>query len=140
MVATTLKLGKVQFEIEPFNATEYDHAHSAAFVEKPVLGAAMPLEWVGQGSETWSIKAKLFPHRFGGLNDLKKLYQMRAAGKPVYLMRGDGRQMGWVVIETVTERSTYLDRDGVGKIIDVDISVKRSSKPSGGSYFSIFGG
>lgn len=137
---TIMSLGAVQFEITPFNATEYDHSHAATYVEKPVIGAAMPLEFVGAGSETWTIKARLFPHKFGGLGDLAKLGQQRASGKPVYLMRGDGKQMGWVVIESVTERSSYLDAQGVGKVIDVDIQVKRSPKPGAGSYFSVFGG
>ena len=55
-------------------------------------------------------------------------------------MRGDGAQMGWVVIEKVDERSTYLDAKGVGQVIEIDISVKRSSKPSNGSYFSLLSG
>ena len=71
---------------------------------------------------------------------MQKLNQTRAAGRGVYLMRGDGAQMGWVVVEAVTERNTYLDAKGVGKVIEVDIKVKRSVQPSGGSYFSIFSG
>ena len=133
-------LGPVQFEVWPFNATEYEHGHEASFAEKPVLGARPPLEWVGEGPETWSIKARIFPRRFGGLEDLKKLSQARGSGRPQYLMRGDGAQMGWVVIEKVDERSTYLDAKGVGQVIEVDISVKRSSKPSNGSYFSLLSG
>ena len=107
-----MTLGPIKFEVYPFNATEYGHDHEATFVEKPVLGARPPLEWVGEGSESWSIKARIFPHRFGGLGDLKKLYQARAAGRPLYLMRGDGAQMGWVVIDKVSERSSYLDAEG----------------------------
>ena len=133
-------LGPIQFEVWPFNATEYEHGHETSFAEKPVLGIRPPLEWVGEGPETWSIKARLFPRRFGGLEDLKKLAQARASGKPQYLMRGDGAQMGWVVIEKVDERSTFLDAKGVGQVIEIDISVKRSSKPSNGSYFSLLSG
>ena len=135
-----MTLGPIRFEVHPFNATEYDHGHETSFVEKPVLGARPPLEWVGEGSESWSIKARIFPHRFGGLGDLKKLYQARAAGRPLYLMRGDGAQMGWVVIDKVSERSSYLDAQGIGKVIEVDISVRRSAKPSNGSFFSVFSG
>lgn len=133
-------LGPVQFEVWPFNATDYEHGHESAFAEKPVLGARPPLEWVGEGPETWTIKARIFPRRFGGLEDLKKLAAARASGRPQYLMRGDGAQMGWVVIEKVQERSTYLDAKGVGQLIDVDISVKRSAKPSNGSFFSLLSG
>lgn len=133
-------LGPVQFEVWPFNATDYEHGHESAFAEKPVLGTRPPLEWVGEGPETWTIKARIFPRRFGGLEDLKKLAAARASGRPQYLMRGDGAQMGWVVIERVQERSTYLDAKGVGQVIDVDISVKRSAKPSNGSFFSLLSG
>jgi len=133
-------LGPIQFEVWPFNATEYEHGHETSFAEKPVLGTRPPLEWVGDGPEVWMLHARIFPRRFGGLEDLKKLAQARASGKPQYLMRGDGAQMGWVVIEKVDERSTYLDAKGVGQVIEVDISVKRSSKPSNGSYFSLLSG
>ena len=135
-----MSLGPITFEVWPFNATGYGHDHEASFVEKPVLGARPPLEWVGEGPENWSITARIFPHRFGGLGDLKKLYQARAAGRPLYLMRGDGAQMGWVVIDKVSERSSYLDAEGIGRVIDVDIAVRRSAKPSNGSFFSLFSG
>jgi phage protein U len=135
-----MSLGPIKFEVYPFNATEYGHDHESTFAEKPVLGARPPLEWVGEGPEGWSIKAKIFPHKFGGLGDLKKLFQARAAGRPLYLMRGDGAQMGWVVIDKVSERSSYLDAQGIGKVIEVDISVRRSAKPSNGSFFSVFSG
>jgi phage protein U len=135
-----MALGPLQFEVYPFNTTDYGHDHESHFAEKPVLGARPPLEWVGDGPESWSITARIFPHKFGGLDDLKKLYQARAAGKPLYLMRGDGGQMGWVVIDRVSERSTYLDALGVGKVIDIDIGVRRTAKPSSGSFYSAFSG
>lgn len=135
-----MSLGPIRFEVYPFNTNGYDHHHETTFVEKPVLGARPPLEWVGDGPETWTIKAKLYPHKFGGLGDLSRLYQARKSGRPMYLMRGDGGQMGWVVIDKVTETSSYLDGRGVGRVIEVDISVKRSGGPSAGSYVSVFGG
>ena len=53
-----MSLGPIRFEVHPFNATEYDHGHESGFVEKPVLGARPPLEWVGEGPESWSIRAR----------------------------------------------------------------------------------
>jgi len=135
-----MMLGPVRFEIVPFNATGYDHAHEAAFVEKPVLGAPMPLEYVGEGAETWGLRAKLFPDRFGGLSALDRLEQARRAGQPQYMMRGDGALMGWVVIEKVSERSSWLGPGGVGKIIEIDIALRRTTAPGAASYFAIFSG
>ena len=135
-----MTLGPVAFEVYPFNATEYEHDHSSDFVQKPVIGARQPLEWVGEGAETWTIKAKVYPFRFGGLEDIEKLRQVRISGRPQFLQRGDGQAMGWVVIEGVRERSTYLGRAGVGKSIGIDIDVTRSQAPSGGSYYSLMAG
>lgn len=135
-----MALGPIQFEVYPFNVTDYGHDHEAHFVEKPVLGARPPLEWVGEGAEAWSISAKIFPHKFGGLGDLKKLFQARAAGKPLYLMRGDGSQMGWVVIDKISERSSYLDAQGIGRVVTVEITVRRAAKPSNGGFYSAFSG
>ena len=132
-----MMLGPVQFEVLPFNAHNIGHGHEASFAEKPVLGARPPLEFVGEGPESWTIKARLFPEKFGGLDQLNTLYQARSLGQPQYLMRGDGAVMGWVVILSVQEQSTYLDPKGVGKVIDVDISVKRCGGPSAGSFYAL---
>ena len=48
-----MSLGPIRFEVYPFNATDYEHGHESGFVEKPVLGARPPLEWV---------TASLMPH------------------------------------------------------------------------------
>jgi phage protein U len=135
-----MKLGPVAFQIFPLNATGYTHNHETPYAEKAVVGARPLLEWVGDGAETWTIQARLFPAKMGGLDDLQKLYQARASGKPQYLVRGDGKALGWVAIERISEKSSYLDAKGVGQIIDVDIDVKRTGKPSDGSFFSIMAG
>lgn len=132
-----MMLGPVQFEVVPFNTDGYGHGHEASFAEKPVLGTRPVLEFVGEGPESWTIRAKLFPEQFGGMSQLEMLYQARASGRPQYLMRGDGALMGWVVILSVNERSSYLAGNGVGKVIDVDISVKRCGSPNAGSFFSL---
>ena len=132
-----LKLGALTFELLPLNVTSYDHGHEASFAEKPVLGIMPPLEWVGEGGESWNLSAKLFPARFGGLDALQKLFQMRAAGQPQYFARGDGKAMGWVIIDKVSEKSSWLDPRGIGQVIDVDVSLRAASKPSDGSFYSV---
>lgn len=132
-----MMIGPVKFEVAPFNVHAVSHDHETAFVEKPVLGAMPPVEWVGEGAETWSLQGRIFPQRFGGLGDLRLLQEARVSGQPQYMMRGDGALMGWVVIERVSERSSYLDRGGVGKVIEFDISLRRAMAPAAGLYFSI---
>lgn len=132
-----MMIGPVKFEVVPFNTDGYAHGHEAGFAEKPVLGARPGLEFVGEGAESWTIKAKVLPEKFGGMGHLERLYQARSSGLPQYMMRGDGAQMGWVVILSVKERSSYLGRNGIGRVIDVDISVKRCDPPSDGNFYSM---
>lgn len=131
-----MMIGPLRFQIAPFNATEVSHSHTSDFAEKPVVGTRPPLEFVGEGGETWNVRANLFPERFGGEANLSALQALRASGKPQYMMRGDGRLMGWVVISDVRERSTYLDRQGRGRVVEVDITLRRASKPSPTRFFS----
>lgn len=132
-----MMIGPVKFEVAPMNAHEVSHGHETAYVEKPVMGGMPPVEYVGEGAETWAIRGRLFPRRFGGLNHLSVLYEARKSGLPHYMMRGDGALMGWVVIERVSERSTYLDKGGVGQMIEFDLQVRRCPAPFAGLYFSI---
>src|SRR5690606_18173049 len=109
------------FEVVGLNPTETSHEAGADFAEKAVMGRRPPLEFVGEAAETWSVSAKLFPEKFGGLSSLEKLHQQRVAGKSLPFMRGDGVPLGWVVIESIRENSTYLDSKFVGRVIEVEI-------------------
>lgn len=132
-----MAIGPARFQIAPMNATRVGHKHASAFAEKAVIGARPLLEFVGEGHEEWKVVGTIFPHKFGGLGDLELLRQARASGRPQYMMRGDGRVMGWVVILDVTETSSYLSSTGVGRVIEIEVTVRRSERPSGGSFFSI---
>lgn len=135
-----MTLGSLVLEVWPFNPTETDRNSGGDYVEKPVMGRRPPLEWVGEAAETFNISARLFPAKLGGLDGLSRLNAMRQSGTPQYLMRGDGRPLGWFVIESVSENSQYLDAKGVGQVIEVDITLKRSDAPGVGNLFSILSG
>jgi phage protein U len=131
-------LGAVRFEVWPVNAEEVERETGADFAEKPVIGRRPILEFVGEGSETITLSGRLFPEKLGG--SLEMLQAQRAAGRAVPLMRGDGRPFGWVVIERVSESSSRLMADGVGRMIEFNVSVRRSEAPGAGGYFGIISG
>lgn len=134
------QLGSTIFEIAPFNMHGVSHDAGADFAEKAVMSRRPPLEFVGEAPESWSIQGRLFPHKFGGLDGLEELHQQRRAGKALPFMRGDGVPLGWVVIEQVEEKSSYLDAEGVGKVIEFEVSLKRGEPASGGSLYSVLFG
>ena len=130
------QLGALQFEVAPFNFHESDHDAGASFASHEVLGKMPTLEFVGEAAETWNIRGRLFPQKFGGLDGLSTLHGMRKGGSSQFFMLGSGQPVGWVVIERVTEKSTYIGRDGVGKVIEFEITIKRASGPSADGIFS----
>ncbi|MGV1352778.1 phage tail protein [Klebsiella pneumoniae] len=130
------QLGALQFTVAPFNMHEYDHEAGATFAAHEVIGRMPSLEFVGEAPETWSIRGRLFPQRFGGLDELAVLHAMRRGGSAQFLMRGDGIPMGWVVVERVQEKASYLGSDGVGRVIEFEIQVKRADGPSADGIFN----
>lgn len=128
-----MQLGSVTFEVIPFNTDGYSREASYDFAAHDVMGRLRPREAMGEGDENWTIGGRLFPDHFGGLGSLDTLNTMRLAGTAQILVRGDGRNMGWFLIQSVSERSSHLRRDGVGRQIDVDISLTKSGRPSASS-------
>ena len=130
-------IGSLAIKVAPFNAHEVTRTGATDYAIKAVAGAEQPLEFVGEGANDLTFTGTLFPRELGGLNELDLLRQMRISGKPQYVMRGDGTPLGWYAILSVAERSTYLDSAGVGKQIDMTITLKRAQAPSQQSYFSL---
>ena len=136
------QIGAVQFEVAPFNMHELAHEAGASFASHEVVGAMPPLEFVGEAAESWTVKGRLFPHRYSqlgvgsGLTEMDAMHGMRRSGGAQFYMRGDGVPMGWVVIENISETSTYIAADGVGKVIEFEVKLKRSQGPSADGIFN----
>lgn len=135
--------GPLEFEVAPFNAHEFDRRHGADYAGKDLLGRRKGHEYVGDGDETVSLSGKMFPHKLGGLESLDILDVIRGSGAPQLLMRGDGKVYGWFLLVQARERSGFMDRRGIGRVIDVDIELLRDEPPGAADYvanlFNLFG-
>jgi len=123
------QLGALTFRVTAPNLHEVEREASADFAEKDVIGALRPLEAVGEGASTFTLRGRLFPRRWGGLTSLELLELMRVGQEPHILVRGDGTNMGWWVVTRYNEKHTYLGRTGVGGVIEYEVSLKKSPQP-----------
>lgn len=128
------QLGALVFEVAPFNVDSVEKTSSTDYAWKPIVGAPERPEWVGEGAETLTFHGRLFPEALGGLDEMKLLHRMRISGVAQHLMRGDGEAMGWFLIEKVVERSTYLNGVGVPRMIEFDIEMRRTWRPTPEQY------
>lgn len=135
-----MMVGALRIEIAPFNVHQVSETGDTEYAIKPVVGAEPLLEYVGEGGNQLNLSGRLFPHELGGIDELELLRQLRVSGKPQYVMRGDGRPYGWYAILNVQEQSSYLNSHGVGKLIEVSISLRRAQMPSPLSFYSLMQG
>jgi phage protein U len=137
--------GPVQFQVHPFNVSDYSHATGSDWAKKEIAGAAMYREWVGENDEQIQLKGKVFPHYFarmsrlrrpedtkpssGGLGHLDTLDGMRRMGQAHILMRGDGWHFGWFVIDNLQRAHSLIAPDGIGQQIEFEASFQRVPVP-----------
>lgn len=133
-------LGVVLIQVQPFNIDKVRLKQSSDFVAKPVMGVEPPLEYVGEGSPVWRMSGTLFPKTLGGLLSLEVLDAMRETGSPQFLMRGDGKPHGWVVIDTVSASHSHLASDGVGRKVEVSITLRGTGSPDSRNIFGLIQG
>lgn len=131
------QLGVLSIRVQPFNVDKYQRDGTTDYAAKPVLGAEPPLEYVGEGANTLTLSGSLFPKAIGGLTELEILEAMRTSGTPQYVLRGDGRPMGWYAIQSVSEAGEHLAHDGVARKIGITIKMRRAGKPSRLALFAI---
>lgn len=132
-----MQLGSVTFEVWPFNTHAISRDTAADFAAKETMNNMRPREFMGEGDETLNISGRIFPKKDQGgeaLGTLDTLQRMRSSGTAQIVVRGDGRNMGWFLIQSVSEKSSFLASDGVGQVVEFDVSLVRAPKPSPASY------
>jgi phage protein U len=70
------------------------------------------------------------PVSSGGLFHLDVLDNMRRLGQAHILVRGDGWNFGWFIIETLQRAHAHIARDGIGQMIDFEATFQRVPLPN----------
>lgn len=131
------QIGSVQITAGGLNAHEVGREAAADFAEKDVIGALRPAEPVGEGADVLKLTCKVFTlNQPSALAAIDTLDQMRLAQAPVICVRGDGYNYGWRLITQLSEKHHKLDISGVGKIIEYEITLKKTPRPTTGTIVS----
>jgi phage protein U len=133
-------LGDVVFELQPTNLDTVNRERGQDWAAKAIVGAQKPREAMGVADAPVTLFGKLFPHRYG-LGGLEALAAMAEGTAPQMLIRGDGTVLGWHCTERVKEKHSYLDNEGVGRVIDIEITLTQSpTGPGAGAMMSLLQG
>lgn len=126
------QLGLLQFETTGLGPHESKRTTQADYAEKDVIGALKPAEFMGEGDDEITLTCCLpGPEMVDrGLGAIALLDQMRVSGVPYILVRGDGTSLGWRRITKCEEKHRRPDLSGVGRVIDYELSLKKTARPS----------
>ncbi len=138
------QLGPLTFDTPgPMNADRVSEEFGSDFAVKAVVGAKQPRENMGPADHKFTLSGELLPYfhaRTGvgsELGALATLQAMAETGEPQILVRGDGTNMGWWLIEKGSIKSTNLSSRGIGNTITYDVNLVES--PTAASAGSIVG-
>lgn len=126
------QLGGVTFDTYPLNADETNETFGHDFAVKPVVGAQQPRESMGPSDHHFTLSGQLQPYflarngQDSGMGDLAALKAMADGGEPQILVRGDGTNMGWWLIEKGSLKSTQLSLQGIGNVIHHSVDLVES--------------
>ena len=127
------QLGAITFDCPgPVNADETSEDFGGDFAVKAVVGARQPREFVGPSDHKFTLNGELLPYfhrRVGigsGLDEVATLKAMAESGDPQILVRGDGTNMGWFLIEKGSLKSTRLGSQGIGHVIHYSLNLVES--------------
>lgn len=134
-----MKIGLVECDMA-FNVDRLARETAHDYAEKPVVGAMPPLEDVGIGPESLTVSGRLIPGKLGGLGTLEILRRAQTTGAPQFVLRGDGTVFGFYVLLSINEDHSFLDREGVGQVVDIAVKMQKSAAPNPAGFFeSLFG-
>ena len=89
------------------------------------VGERPSSQFVGADEETISLSGRLAPEITGGTPHLELLRTMADTGKAWPLIRGDGRLLGFFVIQSLEQTLAELFDNGTARVIDFTLTLKR---------------
>jgi phage protein U len=129
-------LGPVLFDIK-VNPRSVEESEESAFAVHEVVGTGPVYEDMGEGQATFSLSGKIYPEEFGGLAGITALKAARVAKTPVPLIRGDFVPQGWFLINSLRAGHGMINEWGVGREVDFEVELFRTSTPGAGQAASI---
>ncbi|WP_068312556.1 phage tail protein [Polycladidibacter hongkongensis] len=130
-MSVTYIFGGVMFEGQAIGSMQLSREAGNRIARHQVLDGGIAMERVGTGEEPFAITGVLAP--FAGFSALDLMGQLRAIqASPQLLMRGDGRLLGWYLLENLSEKHQYISGGGTGRKVEFTAKFTRMGGAGGG--------
>lgn len=120
-----LALGLFTFSLDTLAPQSLDRKSDWKHARQPRVGALDASQFLGEGSDTISLKGWLAPEFAGDPDSLDQLRDMADSGQAWPLVDGTGRVYGAFVIDGIDEGQTLFWPNGRPRRIDFGIDLHR---------------
>lgn len=131
MFGILLLLGPFRFSLSTTAYDEMSRSSQWDWPEVPRVGAMPALQFTGPRNETISMTGRIIPGFTGGVEQLAQMRMLAGLGIPLFLVDGMGRVHGNWVIESVNDAGTAHFKDGMPRIVQFDVSLKKYNDGTG---------
>jgi hypothetical protein len=119
-----LTLGKYQFEMTTAAHDTLQRSKSYRWASQQRLGREPASQFVGPGTETISLKGKIYPHFRGGLGQIDAMRAEADAGEPLSLVDGRGNNLGQWCIKSISDTEKQFIGPGIPRCIDFSLNLE----------------
>lgn len=131
-------LGPFRFETTRHAYEELERTVCGRWPAQERIGRRPALQFVGAGKSKIRIDATIYPELTGGLGQVEAMGVAAEAGAILMLVAGTGRVFGRYVITSLSDRQSFIDRDGTPRKVEVEITLERYGEDGGGFGGGLF--
>jgi phage protein U len=124
-VPVMMMLGGFKFSIATAAYTECSRTSKFRWPKIDRYGKLATRQYTGPDEDAITLPGSIYPEWRGGYGQLDDLRNLAAQGRPQRLIDGFGRMLGWWVIEEVTDKQTFHNRDGTPRRMDFMLTLAR---------------
>ena len=125
MFGILMLLGPFRFSLSTACYDELSRSSQWDWPEVPRVGAMPALQFTGPRNETMTMTGRIIPGFTGGVEQLAQMRLLAGFGRPWFLVDGMGRVHGNWVIESVSDSGTAHFKDGMPRIVQFEIALKK---------------
>lgn len=119
-----MALGAFRFGMNNVDYQTFSRTATFRWAKQDRLGRAPALQYLGPDAEEITLEGVIYPHFKGGLRQMEQMRLLAATGVPMMLVDGLGFVWKrWCIVE-VTERRSFLMRDGTPRKIEFSVRLQ----------------
>lgn len=119
-----MALGAFRFGMNNANYQTFSRSASYRWAKQDRIGRAPALQYLGPDAEEITLEGVIYPHFKGGLRQMEQMRRLASTGQPMMLVDGLGFVWKRWCITEVSERRSFLMRDGSPRKIEFSITLQ----------------